>query len=151
MINKSQSISVRLSQEDYEYLMSVSDNGALTQSERVREVIRLARESSNSESFMSSFIKGDAFLSHYAAKYFESTNNRSQMVEAVFDFLRQASPALDAYSGNPDYVSLLEKSFLPALDALFTKLMHIPVLDLASEEETRDHVQQLLNKFVSNK
>lgn len=43
MHNKSQNISARLSQEDYDFMMAVDWNGARTQSEKLREIIQHVR------------------------------------------------------------------------------------------------------------
>jgi|GEM_PF-805967 len=44
MLVKSQTISARLPQKDYDFLVAFNANGANTQSEKLRELIRLVRE-----------------------------------------------------------------------------------------------------------
>lgn len=81
MLSKSQSISVRLSQEDYSYLMKIDRNGAVTQSEKVRELISLARDAVGTESFVRSYMASVETLLPYKAKYKES-NSRSILIES---------------------------------------------------------------------
>ncbi|WP_300425702.1 hypothetical protein [Thalassolituus sp.] len=106
MISKSQSISVRLSEEDYAYLMEIRQNGAVTQSEKVRELIAMARESVGTESFARAFISASDTLAPLRARLHEHHDGRSAVIDASLDFLTDSAALLQSHQQDNQTQSL---------------------------------------------
>ncbi|MFA0789459.1 hypothetical protein ACCI51_02805 [Microbulbifer echini] len=121
MLNKSQSISARLSADDYTYLMSIDRNGAITQSEKVREVIALARESLSGKNLASSYLFAAEAMLPIKARYVEE-NQRSILVEAVMEILAESAAVLHSNTDSEPLAPVLEKAFLPAVEAFLEKI-----------------------------
>lgn len=96
MISKNQSISVRLSQEDYAYLMQIQQNGAVTQSDKVRELIAMAREAVGTESFARSFLSATEAVAPVRARYKNTPDNRSAVIDSVLDLLAESAALVQA-------------------------------------------------------
>ena len=91
MLPKSQTISVRLPQEDVDFLANFKANGATTQSEKLREIIRLVREQSDHRHSLAKGIAANsAYLSELkgAVKEIELQEGiYSEIVESFFAIL----------------------------------------------------------------
>lgn len=122
MINKSQSISVRLSEEDYNYLMRIEQNGAVTQSDKVRELIAMARESVGTESFARSFITATQSVTPYRARYKDSGDDRSSLIDAVLDFLTESVAYIQAQPPRAS-ASELESKLLPVSTEFIRRIL----------------------------
>lgn len=96
MISKSQSISVRLSEEDYAYLMAIHQNNAITQSDKVRELIAMARESVGTESFARAFMSASEVTSPIRARFHEHPALRSNLLDATLDFLTESAALMQS-------------------------------------------------------
>ncbi|MEK9711905.1 MAG: hypothetical protein VW258_04990 [Thalassolituus sp.] len=122
MISKSQSISVRLSEEDYAYLMEIRQNGAVTQSEKVRELISMARESVGTESYARAFISASDTLAPVRARLHEQHNQRSAVIDSCLDFLTDSAALLQSHQQNfaPE---ALEKGLITASSDLIRRLL----------------------------
>ena len=150
MISKSQSISVRLSEDDYAYLMAIRQNGALTQSDKVRELIAMAREAVGTESFARSFITASDSIAPYRARYKSPESGRSVLNDAVFDLLTESAAliqSLDGKSGAAD----LERQLFPVLTDLLRRLLPVLLTGSGGHVLNADQAelarQQLLNDF----
>lgn len=121
MLSKSQSISVRLSQEDYSYLMKIDRNGAMTQSEKVRELISLARDSVGTESFSRTYMSSVETLLPFKAKYKEA-GTRSILIEAAFEFLEDSITAIQRTSQADQFEKSLESELIPGIELLVERL-----------------------------
>lgn len=145
MLNKSQSISARLSPEDYAYLMSIDRNGAVTQSEKVRELIAMARESAGAESFAHAYLTSAEAMLPVRARYAEGTE-RSLLVEAIMDLVSEGAAAIQSCANQQDMVPALEKRTLPAIEAFVQKLR---LLSLAAEpDRTNPDIKQTLSEWL---
>lgn len=131
MLNKSQSISTRLSADDYAYLMSIDRNGAVTQSEKVREVIAMARESVGVQSLAHSYLASAGAVLAVKARYIEE-NQRSLLVEAVLELLAESVAIVQNSATCEVMAPPLEKGLLPVVDTFLEKM-----LLLAQQENPR--------------
>jgi hypothetical protein len=122
MLNKTQSISARLSANDYTYLMSIDRNGAVTQSEKVRELIAIAREAVGPQSYARSYISSAEALLPLIARY-KDQGDRSLLVEALLDMMVEMSASIQACRDEPLLALALEARALPAIDAFLEKLL----------------------------
>ncbi|BBM01181.1 hypothetical protein [Microbulbifer sp. GL-2] len=122
MLNKSQSISARLSAEDYAYLMSIDRNGAITQSEKVREVIAMARESTGGHSLARSYLSSAEAMLSLKARYLEE-NQRSLLIEAVMELLSESAAIFQNGSNTEPMAPSLEKDLLPTVEAFLEKML----------------------------
>lgn len=122
MLNKSQSISARLSAEDYTYLMSIDRNGAVTQSEKVREVIAMARESVGGNSLARSYLSSAEAMLPLKARYLEE-NHRSLLIEAVMELLSESAAILQNSFNTEPMAPSLEKDLLPTVEAFLEKML----------------------------
>ena len=109
MISKSQSISVRLSEKDYSYLMQIQQNGAVTQSDKVRELIAMAQEAVGTESFTRSFLSSSEAVAPLRARYKSNPDQRSALIDAVLDLLAESAALLQAQP----QAAVLEQQLLP--------------------------------------
>ena len=154
MINKSQSISVRLSQEDYTYLMKINQNGAVTQSEKVRELIHMAREAVGSESFTRSYISSTGAMASYKAKYKYLSKQRSVLLEAMFEFMTEAAAVIQSTPESEEYSEVLEASAIPAFEQLLETIVPALVDDeslIINQDQTKQVKQRLISKLKNNK
>ncbi|MFC6633964.1 hypothetical protein [Microbulbifer taiwanensis] len=131
MLNKTQSISARLSADDYAYLMSIDRNGAITQSEKVRELIAMARESVGLQSFARAYIASSEAVLPIKARCADESD-RSLLVEALLEFLAEGAAAVQACADEEAITPALEQRALPAVEAFLEK-----ILLLALQEEPR--------------
>lgn len=151
MLNKSQSISARLSPEDYAYLMSIDRNGAVTQSEKVRELIAMARESVGMQSFSRAYISSSEAVLPIKARYAEG-NHRSLLVEALLDLLAEGAAAVQSCAEEESITPLLEERSLPAIEAFLEKILLVMVQKNPrtahpdSSERIKKQLDSLLNK-----
>lgn len=122
MLNKSQSISARLSADDYTYLMSIDRNGALTQSEKAREVIAMARESVGVQSLARSYLSSAEAILPVKARYLEE-NQRSLLVEAVLELLAESAAIVQNNTASEPMAPSLEKDLVPSVDAFLEKVV----------------------------
>lgn len=123
MLNKSQSISVRLSPEDYAYLMRIEQNGAITLSEKVRELIHMAREQVGSESFSRAYLSSSESIAPYRALSKEYPEQRSDIVDALLDLVGEAAAAIQATSKDENFTQHLETRLLPVAENLVSRLL----------------------------
>ncbi|KUJ83015.1 hypothetical protein AWR36_010770 [Microbulbifer flavimaris] len=145
MLNKSQSISARLSPEDYAYLMSIDRNGAVTQSEKVRELIAMARESAGAGSFALAYLTSTEAMLPVRARYAEGTE-RSLLVEAVMDLVSEGAAAIQSCANQQDMVPALEKRALPAIDAFLNKLRLLSLA--AGTDRPSPDIGQTLREYL---
>lgn len=131
MLNKNQSISARLSADDYAYLMTIDRNGAVTQSEKLRELIAMARESVGVESFARAYLSSAEAMLPLKARYKEESQ-RSVLVEATLDFLAESAALLQVCADEPEMGRVLEQKLIPALEELLER-----VLPVARQEKPR--------------
>ncbi|QFT53048.1 hypothetical protein [Microbulbifer sp. THAF38] len=122
MLNKTQSISARLSAEDYAYLMSIDRNGAITQSEKVREIIAMARESVGGDSLSRSYLSSAEAMLPLKARYLEE-NQRSLLIEAVMELLTESAAIIQNGASNEPMAPELEKDLLPSVEAFLEKML----------------------------
>lgn len=123
MLNKSQSISVRLSPEDYAYLTRIEQNGAVTQSEKVRELIRMAREQVGSESFARAYLSASAVIAPILAQCKQAPESRSDLCEALLLGVAETAAAVQATSRDDDFLIQLEQRLLPVSEQLVQQLL----------------------------
>lgn len=126
MLNKSQSISVRLSSEDYAYLMQIEQNGAVTQSEKVRELIRMAREQVGPETFSRAFLSSSSSVAPYLAASRAQPDDRSDLVELILGVLAETAASVQAVNKDEDFNASLESRLIPVAETLIKGA--IPVL-----------------------
>ncbi|MDP5208819.1 hypothetical protein [Microbulbifer sp. 2205BS26-8] len=122
MLNKSQSISARLSADDYAYLMSIDRNGAVTQSEKVREVIAMARESVGVQSLARSYLASAGAILAVKARYIEE-NQRSLLVEAVLELLAESAAMVQSSAASEPMAPSLEQGLVPVVDTFLEKIL----------------------------
>jgi hypothetical protein len=123
MLNKSQSISVRLSPEDYAYLMRIEQNGAITLSEKVRELIHMAQEQVGPESFSRAYLSSSECVAPYRALSKEHPDQRSDIVDALLDLVSETAAAVQTTNKNERFTADLEKRLMPVSEALITRLL----------------------------
>ena len=150
MISKSQSISVRLSEDDYAYLMAIRQNGALTQSDKVRELIAMAREAVGTESFARSFITASDSMAPFRARYKSPESDRSILNEAVFDLLTESAAIIQSQDSKACAADL-ERHLFPVVSDLLRRLLP-PLLaqsggTLLNNDLAEQLQQQLLTDF----
>ncbi|WP_078082975.1 hypothetical protein [Microbulbifer mangrovi] len=126
MLNKTQSISARLSSEDYTYLMSIDRNGAVTQSEKVRELIAMAREAVGVESFARAYLASAETMLPTRARYVDE-NQRSLLVEALLELVTEGAAAIQACSDQEALAPALEQKALPAIETFLEKILLVAV------------------------
>lgn len=126
MLNKTQSISARLSSEDYTYLMSIDRNGAVTQSEKVRELIAMARESVGVESFARAYLASAETMLPTKARYVDE-NQRSLLVEALLEMVVEGAAAIQACADEEPLAPALEQKALPAIETFLEKILLVAV------------------------
>jgi len=122
MLSKTQSISVRLSQEDYSYLMKIDRNGAVTQSEKVRELIALARDAVGTESYTRAYMASAESLLPFKALYKESPEKRSVLIESLFELIIDAVASIQTTAQTSDFNTQLESSLIPTLESFVAQL-----------------------------
>lgn len=147
MLNKTQSISARLSPDDYAYLMSIDRNGAVTQSEKVRELIAMARESVGMESFTRAYISSAEAILPIRARYADESG-RSLLVEALLEILAEGAAAVQVCADEENMALALEEKALPAIERFTEKLLLVAMQDnprVASAETPQRIKQQLQN------
>lgn len=151
MLNKSQSISARLSADDYAYLMSIDRNGAVTQSEKVRELIAMARESVGMQSFARAYIASAETILPIKARCIDE-GERSLLVEALLEFLAEGAAAVQACADAEPVAPALERRALPAIEAFVEKTLLLAlqedprVADPDSARRIKKQLDLLLNK-----
>ena len=112
VLNKSQSISVRLSPEDYAYLMRIEQNGAVTQSEKVRELIRMAREQVGSESFTRAYLSSSEVAAPILAECKSDPESRSDVCEALLAGVAETAACVQATMRDDAFLRNLEQRLL---------------------------------------
>jgi len=122
MLNKTQSISARLSPDDYAYLMSIDRNGAVTQSEKVRELIAMARDSVGMHSFARAYISCSEAVLPIRARCAEE-EPRSLLVEALLELLAEGAAAVQSCTDDENLAPQLERRALPAIEAFLEKIL----------------------------
>ena len=150
MISKSQSISVRLSEEDYAYLMEIRQNGAVTQSDKVRELIAIARESSGTGSFTRAFLSATETTAPLRARLHEQSSERSAVIDAVLDFVTDSAALLQSQHSDAPALeaSLLANSnefirrLLPLLISGTGGAMITPLSDIPQRAGLIDDIQR---------
>lgn len=128
MLQKNQSISARLSAEDYAYLMSIDRNGAVTQSEKIRELIAMARESVGMHSFTRAYISSAESVLPIRARCADAPH-RSLLVEALLEFLAESAAAVQVCANEETVVPALEQRALPAVEAFLEKILLLALQD----------------------
>ena len=121
MLNKTQSISARLSPDDYAYLMSIDRNGAVTQSEKVRELIAMARESVGVESFARAYLASAETMLPIKAKCAEESS-RSLLVEALLELVSESAALIQVCAEQKPFSPALEEKSLPAIETFLEKI-----------------------------
>lgn len=151
MLNKTQSISARLSADDYAYLMSIDRNGAVTQSEKVRELIAMARESVGVESFARAYLAAGETMLPLKARYTDE-NRRSLLVEALLDFVTEGAAAIQVCADEEQIGPALEQKALPAIEAFMEKILLVALqseprlIDAQAAVIIRQQLSDLLNR-----
>ncbi|WP_105102688.1 hypothetical protein [Microbulbifer pacificus] len=151
MLNKSQSISARLSADDYAYLMSIDRNGAVTQSEKVRELIAMARESVGVESFARAYLAAGETMLPVKARYADE-NRRSLLVEALLELVAEGAAAIQVCADEETIGPALEQKTLPAAEAFMEKILLVAlqdeprVIDPKAAEIIRQRLTDLLKR-----
>ncbi len=147
MLSKSQSISVRLSTEDYAYLMKIDRNGAITQSEKVRELIALSRDSVGTESFSRAYIASSETLAPFKAKYKDEPESRSILIEATFDLITDSIAAIQSSSQTKEFNAQLESKLAPNIDAFIERLL--PVMSDQGSVINQEHISTLKSRLIN--
>ena len=151
MLNKTQSISARLSADDYTYLMSIDRNGAVTQSEKVRELIAMARESVGVESFARAYLAAGETMLPVKARYSDE-HERSLLVEALLDFVTEGAAAIQVCADEQLIGPALERKAIPAVEAFMEKILLIAlqseprVIDVQAAEKIKQRLADLLKR-----
>ena len=147
MLNKSQSISVRLSPEDYAYLMRIEQNGAVTQSEKVRELIRMAREQVGSESFTRAYLSASEVAAPILAECKSDPESRSDVCEALLAGVAETAASVQATTPDEAFLRNLEHRLLPVAEQLVKQLLPALISEHANrtEEVDVDRKQRLLH------
>ncbi|WP_295800200.1 hypothetical protein [uncultured Microbulbifer sp.] len=151
MLNKTQSISARLSADDYAYLMSIDRNGAVTQSEKIRELIAMARESVGVESFPRAYIASGETMLPIKARYADE-NHRSLLVEALLEIVTEGAAAIQVCADQEDFAPALEQKLLPAAEAFLEKILLLAVqqdprvIDPKVKQKIQQRLDGLLNR-----
>lgn len=147
MLNKSQSISVRLSPEDYAYLMRIEQNGAVTQSEKVRELIRMAREQVGSESFTRAYLSSSEVAAPILAECKSDPESRSDVCEALLIGVAEIAASVQATTRDDAFLRNLEHGLLPVAEQLVKQLLPALISEHANrtEEVDVDRKQRLLH------
>ncbi|WP_299597856.1 hypothetical protein [uncultured Microbulbifer sp.] len=128
MLNKTQSISVRLSPDDYAYLMSIDRNGAFTQSEKVRELIAMARESVGVSRYAQSYLAAGESMLPIKSRYLEE-NHRSLLVESLLELVSESAAAIQVCTEEKRLAPALERRALPAIESFLEKMLLLSVQD----------------------
>ena len=149
MLNKSQSISARLSAEDYAYLMSIDRNGAVTQSEKVRELIAMARESVGVESFARAYLASGETMLPVKARCADE-QPRSLLVEALLELVTEGSAAIQVCLDQEPIAPMLEQKSLPAVEAFLDKILLIALQEepRLAEPHTADRIRRRLKALL---
>ncbi|AMX01280.1 hypothetical protein [Microbulbifer thermotolerans] len=149
MLNKSQSISARLSADDYAYLMSIDRNGAVTQSEKVRELIAMARESVGMQSFARAYIASSESILPIKARCVEE-RERSLLVEALLDLLAESAAAVQSCADKEPMTPLLEQRALAAVEVFLEKirLLALPGETRTANAETAQRLKKQLHRLL---
>ena len=151
MLNKSQSISVRLSQEDYAYLMRIDQNGAMTQSEKVRELIQMARDQVGPQSFTRAYLCATEAVAPYRALNKEYPSQRSEIVDVVLDLVSELAANIQATEKNEEFGINLEHRILPVIEDLVSKLLPCLLSAHSSETSKSENERKLrLHNLVKN-
>ncbi|QKX16572.1 hypothetical protein [Microbulbifer sp. YPW1] len=151
MLNKTQSISARLSSEDYTYLMSIDRNGAVTQSEKVRELIAMARESVGVESFARAYLASAETMLPTKARYVDE-NQRSLLVEALLEMVVEGAAAIQACADEEPLAPALEQKALPAIETFLEKILLVAVqkdprlIDPGAAQTLQQRLKDLLQR-----
>ncbi|WP_231758861.1 hypothetical protein [Microbulbifer elongatus] len=151
MLNKSQSISARLSAEDYAYLMSIDRNGAVTQSEKVRELIAMARESVGVESFARAYLASNETMLPIKTRCADE-EPRSLLVEALLELVSEGAAAIQVCADQQPVAPVLEQKSLPAVEAFLEKILLIALqqeprlADPQTAERIRHRLKMLLER-----
>ncbi|GAA6133862.1 hypothetical protein NBRC116188_06510 [Oceaniserpentilla sp. 4NH20-0058] len=123
MLSKSQSISVRLSQEDHAYLMKIEQNGAITQSEKVRELIKMARDQVGTETFTRAYLSSSETIAPYKAISKEDPNVRSDIVDTILDMVCEVVTSIQSTEKEINFLAQLEAQLEPVAEDLITRLV----------------------------
>ncbi|AQQ66288.1 hypothetical protein Mag101_00450 [Microbulbifer agarilyticus] len=149
MLNKNQSISARLSAEDYAYLMSIDRNGAVTQSEKIRELIAMARESVGVESYVRAYLASGETMLPVKAKYTDEPQ-RSLLVEALLELITEGAAAIQVCANQDPIAPALEQKALPAVEAFLEKMLLV-ALDSEprlANTDTAARIQQRVKNLI---
>ena len=151
MLNKSQSISVRLSQEDYAYLMRIDQNGAMTQSEKVREIIHMARDQVGPQSFTRAYLAASESIAPYRALNKENPNQRSEIIDTMLDLVSEVAASIQATDKDNEFVPNLESRMLPVAEDLISRLLpklisvdYTPMITRINENERKARLRNLV-------
>ncbi|SHF37074.1 hypothetical protein SAMN04487965_2060 [Microbulbifer donghaiensis] len=150
MLNKSQSISARLSADDYAYLMSIDRNGAVTQSEKVRELIAMARDFVGMHSFARAYIASAEAVLPIKARCAEE-DNRSLLVEALLELLAEGAAAVQSCADEDPMAPQLERKSLPAVEAFLEKILLLALQDgpRSADPESAARIKKTLDSLLN--
>lgn len=146
MLNKNHSISVRLSSEDYDFLMAIDQNGAVTQSEKVRELITMAKASSQPKSFLQSYIQSQSAMAEVKGRYIEATNERVTSVEIILDCLAEAMAHIETTAMNAQVGNQLETKLMPLIVKCALEVSQLPPSDDSIKAQLKKQIINLVNK-----
>ncbi|WP_345549615.1 hypothetical protein [Microbulbifer aestuariivivens] len=131
--------------------MSIDRNGAVTQSEKVRELIAMARESVGTQSFCRAYIASAEAILPFKARYMEE-DQRSLLVEALLELLAEGAAAIQGCAAEKPMAPVLEKKTLSTMEAFLEKILLVTTQEnprMANPDSAtriKKHLDSLLNK-----
>ncbi|MGY8873063.1 MAG: hypothetical protein ACKVJE_21780 [Pseudomonadales bacterium] len=136
MSEKSHAISVRLSQDDYEFLSSCDWNGASTLSEKIRELVALARKQAglgkSPAALSGSFAEGIHVLMGDVHQIERDHGTHSDVMQNMFLLLPQLISALPQKTPfECEELSRSEKDLVNLMFRFFSGLMRLALTEQA--------------------
>jgi hypothetical protein len=142
---KSQSISVRLTDADYSYLMQIRQNNAVTQSEKLRELIQMARQASpEPTSFSKAFVTSSDAIAPYKARVLQHPTQRSPFLLALFDLMAESAAHIE--TSDPKKQDDLEQSLVPAVVDFFDRILTQPTRTGTNDSPSMAEEEAILSR-----
>jgi len=146
MLNKNHSISVRLSSDDYDFLMAIDQNGAVTQSEKVRELITMAKASSQPTSFLQNYVQSQAAMAELKGNYIEASDTRVPSVEIILDCIAEAMAHIESTAMDHHVGTQLEAKIMPIVLKCALEVSALTPANLETKQQLKKHVINLVDK-----
>tara|TARA_A100001015_G_scaffold236156_1_gene268224 strand:- start:193 stop:597 length:405 start_codon:yes stop_codon:yes gene_type:complete len=126
--------------------MRIEQNGAVTQSEKVRELIRMAREQVGSESFSRAYLSSSEVAAPILAECKSDPESRSDVCEALLIGVAEIAASVQATMRDDAFLRNLEQRLLPVAEQLVKQLLPALISEHANrlEDVDVDRKQRLL-------